>query len=85
MFNFTFALNAFKTRTFNQFIATIINSKNRVKVLIVLIIARDNSIKNDFKLYSIATIYLDELNKSLSYEISINKKNKKIMNRCFDA
>ena len=69
-FNFLVIINSLsKLRIFNKFIATIKISLDRVKILIVMIIARSNSIKNDIALYSKTTKCLDDLMKQLKIDI----------------
>ena len=48
-----------------------------------MIIVRNNSIKNNIKLYSKTMKYFDELTRRLTYEILINKKKTKIINKYF--
>ena len=69
-FNFFVIINSLlKSRTFNKFIATINISFDRIKTLIVIIIARNNSIKNDIALYSKIMKCLDNLTKRLKIDI----------------
>ena len=83
-FNLFVTLNSFsKSRTVNKFIAIINISLNQMKTLIVMIIARNNSIMSDIKLYSKATRYLDKLTRRLTYEIFMNKRKTRIINEYF--
>ena len=69
-FNFFVVINSLlKSRIFDKFITIINILFDRIKILIVMIIVRNNSIKNDIVLYSKITKYLNDLTKRLKINI----------------
>ena len=84
LFNFFVIINSLlKSHIFNKFIATINISFDRMKTLIVIIIARNNLIKNNIILYSKTTKYLNNLTKRLKINIQINVEKTNILKECF--
>ena len=83
-FNLFVVINSLsELRILNKLIATINISLDRMKTLIVMIIARNNSIKNDIALYSKTTKCLNDLTKRLKIDIQMNVEKTSIVKKCF--
>ena len=80
-----FSLLSLKARASTQSISSIITFNDRVKVLTVMIIAMNNSVKDDYDHYTSAREYLDMLTQRLNARMSMNTREAMIIDHCFNV